>query len=406
MKGLFPRLEAIYDPDRKNDTRYGGAIILKRMWDYLDCNRLLHSAGIQKRSGVPASCLAFNYVLKPMMDAGSIKRANTRTRGDQLLQALIPGHDQSTLNRFLNGPHDWLTLNDLRIQELQKRSRTRALEEGGLIVLDDVVIRKSGERMEEIAYVWDPVEGKAVLGYDLVVLYYTDAEKSYPLSFAYKLKENDRISLAIQLAEGLGRLGVEARRVVFDAWYFALELITHLRDLGLSWVTRSKKNRLFTVDGATVHAEDIIQSGTKEAEAQLPGYGPVKVVVAEINDKKRLLVTGDLRMKWKEVVKVYRDRFLIDNPFFRDSKQEMGLADFHTRRFGALVAHTVMCFLSYTLVSLVRLFDRGLLDKTVGWVKENLFRAVAGVKRVGGGLAVILGRGLELISSLSHAVSI
>ena len=100
-------MEAIYDPNRKNDTRYGGAIILKRMWDYLDCDRLLHSAGIQKRSGVPASCLAFNYVLKPMMDAGSIKRANTRTRGDQLLQALIPGHDQSTLNRFLNGDHDW-----------------------------------------------------------------------------------------------------------------------------------------------------------------------------------------------------------------------------------------------------------------------------------------------------------
>jgi len=32
--------------------------------------------------------------------------------------------------------------------------------------------------------------------------------------------------------------------------------------------------------------------------------------------------------------------------------------------------------------------------------------AVAGVKRVGGGLAVILGRGLELISSLSHALAI
>jgi hypothetical protein len=39
-----------------------------------------------------------------MMDTGSIKRADTRTRGDQLLQALIPAHDQSTLNRFLNGP--------------------------------------------------------------------------------------------------------------------------------------------------------------------------------------------------------------------------------------------------------------------------------------------------------------
>jgi hypothetical protein len=40
------------------------------------------------------------------------------------------------------------------------------------------------------------------------------------------------------------------------------------------------------------------------------------------------------------------------------------------------------------------------------WVKENLFRAVAGVRRVGEGLAVVLGRGLELVSSLSHAIPI
>jgi len=272
-------------------------------------------------------------------------------------------------------------------------------------VLDDVVIRKSGERMEEIAYVWDPVAGKAVLGYDLVVLYYTDGEKSYPLNFAYKLKENDRISLAIQLAEGLGELGVDARHVVFDAWYFALDLIKVLRNLKLFWVTKSKKNRIFVLNGAEMHAEEIIRSGIREAVAQLPGYGPVKVAVAEINDKRRLLVTGDLDMGRRELMKIYRDRFQIDNPFFRDSKQEMGLADFHTRRFKALIAHTVMCFLSHTLVSLVKLFDRGLLDKTIGWLKENLFKAVAGVRRAGGGLAVILGRGLELVSSLSRAVA-
>jgi hypothetical protein len=405
MEEIFPKLETIYDPDRQNDTMYGGAIIIKGMWDYLDCDSLLQSAGIQKRSGVPAGCLAFNYVLKPMMDAGSINRTNKRTRGDQLLQELIPSHDQSTLNRFLNAPHDWHALNTLRVQALQKRRRTMA-QENGLVVLDDVVIRKHGEKMEEIAYVWDPVEEKPVLGYDLVVLYYTDAEKSYPINFAYKLKENDRISLAIKMAEELGELGVEAKLIVFDAWYFALELITRYRDLGLTWVTRSKKNRLFIVDGVTVHAEEMIRSGVKEAVAELPGYGPVKLVVAEIDDKRRLLVASDLRMKREEVVKVYRDRFQIDNPFFRDSKQEMGLAGFHTRRFRALVAHTVMCFLSHTLISLVRLFDKGLVDKTVGWVKENLFRAVAGVRRVERGLAVILGRGLELISSLCHVISI
>jgi len=109
-----------------------------------------------------------------------------------------------------------------------------------------------------------------------------------------------------------------------------------------------------------MHAEEIIRSGIREAEAQPPGYGPVKVVVAEINEERRLLVTGDLQMKRKEVIKVYMDRFQIDNPFFRDSKQEIGLAGFHTRRFRALVAQMVICFLSHILVSLVKLFDRGL----------------------------------------------
>ncbi|MEE9509659.1 MAG: hypothetical protein V3V81_04095 [Candidatus Bathyarchaeia archaeon] len=177
-----------------------------------------------------------------------------------------------------------------------------------------------------------------------------------------------------------------------------------MRNLKLFWVTKSKKNRLFIVNGVEVHAEEIIRSGIREAAAQLPDYGPVKVVVAEINEKKRLLVTSDLEMKMSRVITVYRGRFEIDNPFFRDGKQEMGLADFHTRKLKALVGHIAMGFLSHTLVSLIKLFDRKLLDKTVGWIKENLFKAVAGVKRVGGGIAVILGRGLQLISSLSHAI--
>ncbi len=202
----------------------------------------------------------------------------------------------------------------------------------------------------------------------------------------------------------LRELRVKAKHVVFDSWYFALKLITALRDLKLFWVTKSKKNRIFVLSGAEVHAEEMIRSGVKEAVARLPGYGLVKLVVAEINEKRRLLVTSDLEMGRKGVIKVYGGRFEIGNPFFRDGKQEMGLADFHTRKLKALVGHIAMCFLSHTLVSLIKLFDKKLLDKTVGWIKENLFEVVAGVKRVGGGMAVILGRGLQFMSSLSHAI--
>ena len=399
MRKLFPKLETIYDPERQNDTKYAGATVIKKMWDYLECDKLLETAGITKRSGVPPSCLALTYTLKPMMNAGSINRANKRTMDDQLLGQLIQGHDQSTLNRFLNAPNDWKALNAERVKALQKHKRTRARVDG-LVILDDVVIKKSGKRMEKIAYVYDPVEKKAVLGYDMVALYYSDEERSYPISFAYKLKENDRITLAIELVEELDDLGVKTRLITFDSWYFVLELVTRIRDLGLGWVTKSKGNRLFTVDGVALHAEEMIDSGIRETLAELPGYGPVKLVVAEINERRCLLVSGDAELDGGVVVSVYRERFQIDNPFFRDSKQEMGLGDFHTRRLVALVAHTALCFLSYTLVSMVRLFDGGLLGRSVGWVKENLFRAVAGVRWVGGGLAVFLGRGLELLLSL------
>ena len=41
MKRAFPRLRAVFDPNRKNDSKYGGAVVLKRAWDYLNCNGLL-----------------------------------------------------------------------------------------------------------------------------------------------------------------------------------------------------------------------------------------------------------------------------------------------------------------------------------------------------------------------------
>lgn len=90
-------------------------------------------------------------------------------RGDGLLKGLISDHDQCTLIRFIKSDYNWGLLKELRILGLQRRRRTEDVEEG-LVVLDDVVIQKFGKKMERIAYVWNPVAGKAVLGYNMVVL--------------------------------------------------------------------------------------------------------------------------------------------------------------------------------------------------------------------------------------------
>ncbi len=78
--------------------------------------------------------------------------------------------------------------------------------------------------MDGVEWVYDHVVGKSVLGYDLLVLHYTDDVKSYPVSFAFKLKTNNRIQVVIELATKAVQLGIGTKHVTFDAFYFATEV--------------------------------------------------------------------------------------------------------------------------------------------------------------------------------------
>jgi hypothetical protein len=238
--------------------------------------------------------------------------------------------------------------------------------------------------MEGIAYVFDPVEKKSVLGYNLVVLYYSDEAKSYPLSFELKLKDKKtRVEIAIELVKEVADM-LETRLITFDSWYFSNRLVSLLRALGFVWVTKAKKNRIFMLNGRKVAARKIISLGIREAVAELPGYGKVKIAVVNIGRERKLLVTNKLEMDAEEMKSMYSERFEIDNPFFRESKQELGLANFHTRSLSSIKAHVAICFLSHTLLVVAKLLSRKLFGKSIGWLKERLIAIAAFVKKVWG----------------------
>lgn len=381
-------------------TSYAGTAIIRRAWEFLACDDLLAEAGIVKRSGVQASNLVFNYAIIPLIGAESIVSGWRKISKDGFLSKLEQSYNSCAINRLLgNKRYDWFAFNKLRMEELQTNEATRALKKG-LIVLDDVIIKKSGKHMEGIAYVYDPVEKRYVLGYNLVILYYTDKRKGYPLNFEFKLKNGvTRIEIALKLIEEVSKL-IETRLITFDCWYFSLELVSLLRELGFTWVTRAKKSRIFILDGKRIKAKQIIKSGKRAVIAELPNYGEVKLVVVKIGKEKKLLVTNDLFMKSREMKAIYSNRFEIDNPFFKESKQELGLANFHTRSLASIVAHVAICFLSYTLLALTKLFSKKLLNKSIAWLKENLIATIAWVKRLWGKITLVLKPSLRWIISI------
>jgi hypothetical protein len=146
-----------------------------------------------------------------------------------------------------------------------------------------------------------------------VVLFYADRHKNYPIDFRLmvkrKLRKLTKIDQAIILVRNakLG-LGLSVRYIAFDAWYFTIKLVKELRELELIWITRTKGDRKFLVNGVKMKAKEIInhclKSGIKNLTAILPKYGKVKLVMKEMNNDWYLLVTNGLELKPKRIMRM------------------------------------------------------------------------------------------------------
>jgi DDE superfamily endonuclease len=97
--------------------------------------------------------------------------------------------EQSTLNRFLT-QSEWSVgqLNALRVRWLQQcvetRFKTGPIGAGGVLALDDTLLKHAGKHFEHIAYLYDHVEKRHVWAHNLVNLVYSDRQTEYPVDFS------------------------------------------------------------------------------------------------------------------------------------------------------------------------------------------------------------------------------
>jgi hypothetical protein len=78
----------------------------------------------------------------------------------------------------------------------------------------------------------------------------------------------------------------------------------------------------------------------------------------------------------------------VENPFFRESKQQLGLCNFHTRNYQALKAHLYLTFLAYTLMTVMKSVKR-ISSKSIGEIKQQFIQIKAVVKRIAGTITLI-----------------
>ena len=256
---------------------------------------------------------------------------------------MLDGRHQSSLNRFLTR-HKWdvRRLNAIRLQQ------TLLHREGGILIVDDTLIEKSGEHMDGVGFLFDHCKGKSVRCHDIVSTYYQHGNQHVPLYFTPYVKEELAMQqeiwfkTKIQLALDLIRrslMQISPEVVVFDAWYMSKELVDFLSNRGLIWVSSAKSNRLIQVDDEWISVSRYAKGLSKqmfkridkmvdeqrfkwiyETTMVMKNIGLVKLVILRQRRNSKtctFLVSNNTDLDGLKVLEYYKKRWSIE-VFHRD----------------------------------------------------------------------------------------
>jgi len=296
-----------------------------------------------------------------------------------IAENLLDGKDQSSLNRFITRPcWDIRLFNALRLREsLDER-------DGGILSLDDTLIRKTGKMMDGVGYLYDHSQKKKVLCHDVVSTFYRTDTNQLPSYFEpYVKKEiaescgiwfHTKIQIAVDLIKK-SLTQVNPLAVVFDEWYMCHELLEFLNSHGLTWVSQAKSNRCIQLDNLWVglnrftktlshqvfkrinaELEEKKYKWFYETNVMMKNAGFVRIVVLKRrkNSKKwAFLISNNTGLSGLKVLEYYKKRWCIE-VFHRDCKQHLGLGEYQVRKLDAVVIHLHLVFFAYTLLKNAR----------------------------------------------------
>lgn len=369
--------------------------LLIMVWQELKVNGKLQLMGVNKHHGIPFHKNVSHIAYIPFINARSV---------NQLADNLSYGTGVfSDLWDKVNPIKWWQLIESVADELLFHQMKFPNIARDGIMIIDDTPIEKFGIHMENISEV-RVSGGRISIGHVAFLASVFLSEISIPIACKTWVPASipgyeSKVSMAIATVKHFGRqakqanLSIAGMVVVFDSWYFAVQLCKAISENQMIWITRSKSNRIFFLPdekGAPTikkRASDFIDSPIGDMKllkrkevwyrnvglCYLPKYGWVYATV--VYDPKRnpevfLLVTSNLRASGPWIIDEYYKRWNIEL-MIRDAKQSLGLADFHMRHFSGISAHLCICMLNYLALSWLRYSRK--LNLTIGEMVHTIF---------------------------------
>jgi putative transposase len=295
--------------------------------------------------------------LTPAMQAYLVGLIYRNTRTSCLSLSAVCAHvSHDRLQRMLYERFAWS-------RRLWDSFASRAVREGGYLVIDDTAWARWAARSEAVSWVWSSTHARVLRGHQVVLLIWTDGRVRVPLGLRlWKKGSYSKVELAAQLLREAERRGMRPEYVLFDSWYAAASLLHLLESLGWKYVARLKSNRLF--EGQAVRGIWPHRYGRAVGRLRKVNH---EVVV--VKDGRRYFVSNGVELSSSELKRHYRIRQQIEE-LFRLLKQEFGWGAASAQKARAQVAHLHLGLYALCLTEQAAMKA----GQTIYAFKRNLFR--------------------------------
>ncbi len=256
------------------------------------------------------------------------------------------------------------------------------LKDGYLIIDDTVLAKPYGRKFHEACFAYSSSLKKAVFGYHIVMVCWTNGTVTIPLSWRwYKKNSYTKVELAMLLLEETRwKWHLTNCIVLYDSWYAAAKLMRLIQSLGYQFVSQIKKNR--KLDGISLAQLSVPKNKLLRGTIA----GDIQAYFFKHEDK--YYCTSLSALSPKEAQTMYKIRWSIEE-VFRFLKSVLKLEKCQAIRITAQKIHLVSCVIAYLIFqkeqmnapqyTLYQLYEKWLFNKHLGRCRINHYVKVLGL---------------------------
>jgi hypothetical protein len=257
----------------------------------------------------------------------------------------------------------------------------------GVIALDNTLIDKYGQFIQDTGWFWDHAEERYKVAHDyLIVNYVCPSGKHYPLEFRRFQKRDlcaclevpfrDHTALAQELIDWACARGIPGA-FTFDSYFTNAPVLNYIHGRKLADgqpradVGSLKFNRKLVYQGQVLKASELAAGIAPEARKPLRAgdrtqwsftgtlripdvQHKVRVVILWQNqhDQRPRIILVTNRVQWEvtRIVRTYRHRWTGTETFHRDGKQQLGMGACQLRDSEGQTRHRYLVMLAYSLL--------------------------------------------------------